>query len=229
MDGHLFDEQLGALPSDVGIVCWDARGHGRSALDIPFSYRAMLDDLHAIVREVGASDLTLIGQSMGGNLAQSYADAHPGAVNRLVIIDSTANHGPLRRVDSLALRATGAILRAYPWDAAVRESARACGVRPETQEYAERCLRRMGKRRFIEVMGFWRDALGPDTAYRFAVPVLALVGDHDESGNIRQAMRRLADTDPAVTLITVTDAGHNSNQDNPVQTNRAILDFLVRC
>lgn len=224
MDGRMFDAQVEALPREVGIACWDARGHGRSRLDGPFRYGDLLDDLHALVDGLDARDLTLVGHSMGGNLAQSYVDARPGAAARLVLVDCTANHGPLSRLDRLALRSTRLVLTMYPWDVAVRQSARACGVEPATVAYAERCLSEMGKDRFIEVMDFWREALDPRPGHRMPVPTLALVGDHDRSGNVRAALTRLATDDPRVTLAVIDDAGHNAPWTAPSRPTRRSSD-----
>lgn len=89
MDNHMFDSQYAALPPDMGIASWDARGHGRSQLKGRFRYTDMLADARALIDELGAQDLTIIGQSMGGNLAQSLADDAPPALKRLVLIDCT--------------------------------------------------------------------------------------------------------------------------------------------
>lgn len=226
MDGSMFDAQLAQVPDEYGILCWDARGHGTSVLVGAFRYDDMLDDLRALLVEVGARRLTVVGQSMGGNLAQSYLDAYPGEVERLVLIDCTANHGALSFVEKYALRSTRAVLRMYPWRLTVSQSADACGATNETKAYAERQLRSMGRDRFIEVMDFWQLALRPDPDYRFPVEVSAIVGELDRTGNIRRAMHRLAATDPRVTLTTLAGAAHNSNMDRPAEVNQVIFGSL---
>lgn len=226
MDGRMFDAQLAALPDGDGVVCWDARGHGRSTLEGAFRFDDMVADLDALVTSIDAHRVILVGQSMGGNLAQTYVNRHPERVAGLVLIDCTANHAPLSRLDLLGLRSTRAVLTFYPWQLAVKQSARACGRDPRTAAYAADCLRRIGKRRFIEVMDFWREALRPDATYRMPVPTLALLGDKDRSGNIAKALPLLAASDPSVQLVTIPDAAHNSNMDQPATTNRALLSFL---
>lgn len=228
MDGQMFDAQLAALPSDLGVACWDARGHGQSTLNGGFRYLDMLDDLHALICTLGSDRVTLVGQSMGGNLAQSYLERHPERVASLVLIDCTDNHGSLTPREKLALRCTRAILSVYPWEVLVRQSARACGQSARTVEYAEASLRHVGKRRFIEVMGFWADCLEPDPASRLNVPTLALLGEHDGSGNIKRAMQQLAERNAETNLVVLPDAAHNSNMDQPASTNTALIDFLQR-
>ncbi len=73
-DGAMFDPQLPAVPDDWGICVWDARGHGRSTLAGRFRYADLVDDLAALVDTLHASRLCLIGQSMGGHLAQTFVE-----------------------------------------------------------------------------------------------------------------------------------------------------------
>lgn len=226
MDGHMFEAQLSAVPVEIGIVCWDARGHGASALHGPFRYLEMCADLEALVDTWGAESVDVVGQSMGGNLAQTFLDRNPAKVNKMALIDCTANHGQLSRMDKAALLSTRIILSLYPWKIAVRQSAQACGVLPETVRYAQRCLERIGKERFVEVMSFWSEALDPDLSYSLNVPTLAVVGDRDRSGNIQAAMTRLAQMDANTRLVTLSPAAHNSNMDQPEETNRELRSFL---
>lgn len=228
MDGRMFDAQLPCVPAETGIVVWDARGHGGSQLVGRFRYGDMVDDLRALVQETAPQHLTVVGQSMGGNLAQSYVDVHPDAVQQLVLIDCTDNHGPLTRTQRWALRMTGPLLSAYPWFLTVRQSAKACGRDAATVSYAARCLERIGKARFVEVMGFWGDCLTPDPVYRFPCPTKALVGEQDTTGNIAIAMRRLSSRDSNVDLTVVPDAAHNSNTDQPAVVNAILTELLTR-
>ena len=226
MDGRMFQPQLPAVPDEFGVVVWDARGHGSSSPVGPFRYRDMLDDLAALIDTLRPTDLTLVGQSMGGNLAQSFTDAHPGTVTRMVLIDCTANHGLLTRGEVLALRSTRMLLTALPWRFVVAQSARACGKQPETARYAAACLRRVGKRRFVDVMDFWREALQPDETYRLPVPTLALVGADDHSGNISTSLQTLCQRDPRAHLHVIPNARHNSNMDQPEAVNTLLTPFL---
>lgn len=227
MDGHMFDAVLPGLPEDVGICAWDARGHGRSALEGPFLYADLAADLDALVDSLGASDLTLVGFSMGGNLVQSYAARHPTSARRLILLDCTDNHGPLSRAERAQLASTGPILRALPWRWTVRASAAACGTEAGTREYAARCMESMGRRRFAEVMAALGEALVPDPAYRLPVPTLLIMGTEDRSGNIASAMRALAARNPATArLVMIEGAAHISTMDRPDAVGRAIAEVL---
>lgn len=226
MDGHMFDDQIPAVPEDIGVSVWDARGHGLSSLEGPFYYEDMVDDLRALIGGLDAREVTLVGQSMGGNLAQTYLERRPQDVDRIVLIDCTDNHGPLGRLEKLAMASIGPIFSVIPWRWAVTQSAQACGNERSTVEYARRALDSIGERRFIEVLGSLTAALRPDPEYRIPVPTLLLCGEDDASGNIRTAMPRLAERNPGADLVIIDGAAHNANMDRPEATNQHLVAFL---
>lgn len=226
MDGRMFDAQLPAVPDDWGICAWDARGHGGSSFDGRFTFADLAGDLAALLQTLPASRIALVGQSLGGNLAQFHVAAHPGAITRLALIDCTDNHGSLSRGEQALLALSVPILAAYPWRLAVRQSAAACGTTQATREYAERALLATGGRRFLQVLDAARRALHPDPTYQIPVPTLLLLGEHDRSGNIATAMRSWPDRDPQTRLVVVPGAAHNANQDAPDVVNAELAAFL---
>lgn len=228
MDGAMFDAQIEALPPGVGVLCPDLPGHGRSAVAGPFRYGAALAEIEALLAPLAGADVTLVGQSLGGNLAQTLIARDPALARRAVLVDCTDNHGPLRRGDVLALRSTGPVLRSLPWGWTLAASARACGAEPATRAYVRQRLEAIGREAFAQVMDFWREALTPDPAYRLPVPVLAVLGERDRSGNIAAALRRLAERDPQVRLEVVAGAAHNANQDRPAQVSALIEEHLEK-
>jgi pimeloyl-ACP methyl ester carboxylesterase len=226
MDGHMFDAQLPAVPDDWGICVWDARGHGGSSFDGRFTFADLAGDLAALLQTLPATRIVLVGQSMGGNLAQFHVATHPGAISELVLIGCTDNHGSLSRGERVLLALSVPILAAYPWRTAVRQSAAACGTTQTTRDYAERTLTATGRRRFLHVLDATRQAIRPDPSYRLPVPTLLVLGEFDRSGNIAAAMRSWPDRDPQARLVVVAGAGHNANQDSPDAVNAELGAFL---
>ncbi len=78
-----------------------------------------------------------------------------------------------------------------------------------------------------EAIGFWREALRPDAAWRPPVPILAVLGAEDGTGNIAPAARALADRDPAVRLEVLAGASHNANMERPDAFNALVREFLA--
>ena len=83
------------------VLAYDSRGHGRSvhadlAL-VPNAYTPeyLAEDLRKILDDLGWNKISLIGHSMGGRVAYTFAAAHADRVERLVIEDIGPNMSPL--------------------------------------------------------------------------------------------------------------------------------------
>lgn len=69
------------------VLLYDPRGAGDS--DVPkdgYGLETQVDDLLAVVEDVGWSRFDLVGHSMGGFLAMALAIAHPERVRRLALL-----------------------------------------------------------------------------------------------------------------------------------------------
>lgn len=91
-----FCERLAGL--GYFVVRYDHRDTGLSScLDFqahPYSLKEMSADALAVMRGHGMSQAIVVGLSMGGYVAQLLAVEHPEAVERLVLISTTADHRP---------------------------------------------------------------------------------------------------------------------------------------
>ncbi|MEV4539216.1 alpha/beta hydrolase [Asanoa sp. NPDC049518] len=83
-------ERVGPLPFRVVLV--DHRGTGGSARTLrPYTLATLADDAAAVVRDsVGDVPAIVVGESMGGMVAQHLALRHPGRVGGLVLSASSA-------------------------------------------------------------------------------------------------------------------------------------------
>lgn len=77
------------LSDRVRLIAMDVRGHGESAWspDGAYRYEDQAGDLAAFVDQLGLRRFTLIGTSMGGIIAMTYAGAHGERLAGLVIND----------------------------------------------------------------------------------------------------------------------------------------------
>lgn len=75
----------GAPALDVLLV--DLRDHGRSPHTQAISYPLMAADVHALVTKLGLKDLVLVGHSMGGKAAMSFAQRWPELLKKLIVVD----------------------------------------------------------------------------------------------------------------------------------------------
>lgn len=76
-----------ALSADHLVVLTDARDHGRSPHSDAVSYPLMAADVRALVTELGLRDIVLVGHSMGGKTAMTFAQQWPELLKHLVVID----------------------------------------------------------------------------------------------------------------------------------------------
>ncbi|KAH9481824.1 Abhydrolase domain-containing protein C22H12.03 [Psilocybe cubensis] len=83
------------------IYALDLRNHGTSPHATPMTYEAMAGDVHAFIQERGMKDVSLLGHSMGGKVAMSYAlslekwNVSPGTLGKLIIADIAPSIGNL--------------------------------------------------------------------------------------------------------------------------------------
>jgi proline iminopeptidase len=77
-----------ALAQDRELIYYDQRGGGRSPVsrETPVGWREQVADLEDLRRQWGLEQLTLVGYSWGGLLAQLYATEFPERVARLALV-----------------------------------------------------------------------------------------------------------------------------------------------
>lgn len=92
---HTWDFSALALSDRFRVLALDQRGHGDSdwAPDGDYSLDAHLRDISAFVEAMGLRDLVMVGLSMGGRNAFSFAALHPDLVRALVIVDIAPRSG----------------------------------------------------------------------------------------------------------------------------------------
>ena len=86
---NMFGPVLPMLAKGRQVIGVDLQGHGRTALgDRPLSIEALGDDMAALVKELGYSQLDVMGYSFGGGIALRMAVQHPQAIRRLAIVSA---------------------------------------------------------------------------------------------------------------------------------------------
>ncbi len=75
-----------SLAGAYHVIAPDARGHGRGMRSAePFSLEDCADDAAALLEQVGADRVIVVGYSMGGPVGMLLARRHPGRVRALVM------------------------------------------------------------------------------------------------------------------------------------------------
>ena len=231
-DHTLFDAQMAHFSGKLNCFVWDAPAHGQSR---PYPLDFTMDDCAAILESIlqaeGAERPVLIGQSLGGYVAQAYVDLFPDEVAGFVSIDSA----PLKRKyyptwEVKALRHTKGMYQAIPWMLLKPWGARSAAVTETGRANMRYFMDSYTKDEYCELAAhgyrMLADAVEADRAYDIGCPAILLCGEKDHAGDVKAFNRKWASGE-GIPLVWVPDAGHNSNVDNPDFVNAQIERFLA--
>jgi esterase len=73
----------------------DQRNHGRSEWSEEFNYKLLAQDLNEFISKEGLEDFILMGHSMGGKTAMTYAQEHEELIDKLIIVDMGVKGYPI--------------------------------------------------------------------------------------------------------------------------------------
>lgn len=94
MDGRMWQPLMARLSDRFRCWALDARGHGQTSWDgEPFSVTDLAEDLRATLDALELEQPHILGLSMGGSIALTFAGRYPDRVNALVLADTTAWYG----------------------------------------------------------------------------------------------------------------------------------------
>ena len=231
--GHLaFAPQVETLASSgYRAVAWDMPGYGRSAPIEPYTFKGLAESCIALIEALRCGDVTLVGHSMGGMVAQEVVARRPELVNKLVLSATSPAFG----------KADGAWQREFiaqrtaPLDAGktMAELAETLmprmigpGALPEGVHLATHCMGMVPAstyRRALEALvTFDRRA----DLLRINVPTLLLAGEFDKVAP-PAVMKKMAAAIAGSTYLELKGAGHIANLEVPEDFDGLLLNFLA--
>lgn len=227
-DHTMFEHQRDALElAGHRVVLVDLRAHGQSRPNsTPLSPELLASDIEHLIAHLALSEVSLVGHSLGGNLAQELVRRSPERFRSLVVLDSTWNAGPLTRGERTALRLAAPILQLVPARSLPKLMADASATTGTARSDLTRTFGALSKREFIAVWRVTTEFVHPDASYRSPIPTLLVRGGQDKTGNIARAMPAWAAADH-LTEIVIPDAGHVVTMDAPEEASEALVRFLA--
>jgi pimeloyl-ACP methyl ester carboxylesterase len=81
----------GLLRRGYRLIAYDARGHGASSPAPSYTYPGLIDDLEAVLAELGLDRVALVGSSMGAATGMAFAMRHPERAAAVVQITPAYN------------------------------------------------------------------------------------------------------------------------------------------
>ena len=227
LDHRAWSPQVDALRDRFRLVVPDLRSHGESTGS--FDFEAAVQDVVALLDQLPAGRVGVVGLSLGGNLAQEVVRRAPDRVSAMVIADATCNTGarhPLATSTTIAALSAHAML---PGDHFARHAAHMIALNPQVQRYALDANRNRPNRETVRILtSLLTGALRPDQDYRLPIPALLVHGQLDHLGDIALSTRAWAQREPLAEYAVIPAAGHASNLDNPAAFTAALLAFLDR-
>lgn len=225
-------------------VAFDQRGHGASHKpddEAAYSFDAFAADLLAVLDALGWPTAVALGHSMGGMVLQTAVLRAPERFEATVLMDTS--HRALRAdgglVDlAVAIARTEGMAAVMAAQDALGEDDQPVGSdidrrlkreRPEYKAFGERKMLASSPAMYASMIRSITDASGIDRLddlRRVEIPTLVLVGEHDQP--FLKASARMAEAIPGAELVTIPDAAHSPQFENPDAWWKALRTFLDR-
>jgi pimeloyl-ACP methyl ester carboxylesterase len=234
LNRSMWDPQLGSLKAaGARVVAPDLRGFGASEAGPPgpLTMDQHADDLVALLDALGIQDkVVYVGLSMGGYVGFALWRRHPERIATFVIADSrAAADTPEARQNRQQLASKAEELNS-PQPAIEAMLPRLLSPHLRPGSLPEHLLRGMiggsSPRAVADgARGLGERADSFPTLPTINVPSLVIVGEHDVLTPPEDS-HRIAEGVPNARLVSIDQAGHMSNLENPDAFNAALLDFL---
>jgi 3-oxoadipate enol-lactonase len=233
-DSRMWEPQVDAFAKHFDVIRPDMRGYGQSsALDGPWS---PVDDLLALIDQLGLKPAHLAGASMGGGIAIDFALEHAERVSKLVLIGTSiggASFGKKYPHLFADIRAASEANDDDAFNQAERRLFLDGPGRPEgyvsNQRWRELFLDMNGKAMYVDLEKFPPRQLDPPASERLheiTCPVLVVDGDEDLPP-VHDGAALLMEKLPHARKVVIHDAAHLMNLEHPEEFNRAVLEFLL--
>jgi 2-succinyl-6-hydroxy-2,4-cyclohexadiene-1-carboxylate synthase len=227
-----------ALPH-VRVIAIDLIGHGQTAIpqhSQRFSMEEQLQDLEEIFCQLHVENFTLLGYSMGGRIALSYALAYPNRIRQLIL--ESASPG-LRTVEERKERcerdealAQKILINGLESFVNVWEEIPLFATQHRLPQSVRQAIRAERLSQKEEGLAGSLRGIGtgtqPSNWARLAqleIPVLLITGSLDgKFCEIALEMKALLNT---VRHITVNDAGHAIHVENPAEFATIVEEYLT--
>lgn len=233
-------EPLAALGRTIAI---DQRGHGESSNTgdaATYTLAQLVEDLRAFLDARAIPECDLLGHSLGGMVALRFALTYPRRVASLILMDTAPHAMPgLPRSVFEGGAALGRSAGMAQLAAVMRGRLETDPQRPPA---SRRCEEQMGAQ-FWERINWKLSNMDPeafgalgtelveqesiaDRLGEIAAPTLIIVGDEDRP--FLEPAAQLARTIPRATQVTIANAAHSPQLENPAAWLAAVREHLAR-
>jgi pimeloyl-ACP methyl ester carboxylesterase len=227
LNHKMWAPQFAALRDNFRVIAPDMRGFGQTPVQDPWSLEEAADDLAGLLDSLGIRHCALVGLSMGGYIALPFYSKYPSRIDRLVLADTRARADndmeKAARTKMIAdLEEFGAsILPERMLSRLLKPNASTDVVKTITEMIAN-----TGATAAIHALMAMRDRPDASTVlHKISCPSLVIAGEHDVVTRVEEC-REMANTIQDGKFVSIRDAGHLSNIENPLEFNSVLKQFL---
>ncbi|MGA3012464.1 MAG: alpha/beta fold hydrolase [Bacteroidales bacterium] len=222
------------LSTDFEIFIPDLRNHGQSPHDPVFNFPSLVKDLLDFINDLGLKRLNLIGHSLGGKTAMSFALEYPDRINKLVVVDIAPRKYPSNLEHELLI------------DAMLKVDLTLAHSRSDIEKQLEPNVHSSRLRQFLLKSVYWKDKQSLGWRINLPVlkdslpfimeeispnkklqnPVLFVRGgqsDYITDNDVPEILRLF----PLCTIKTLENASHWVHADVPFEFYSVVHDFLI--
>lgn len=219
------------LADDLRILRYDFRGQGGSETTAPpYTPELLIADLMALWDHLGVKRSHVLGLGLGGALAQGIAIHHPERVDKLVPCCCRAGMVP----DFAAnWHKRQALVRAGGIETIVEDTAQRWfsedfkASNPGVIDGVRAMIRRTTTDGYLGCTSAFLGVKYESDLGRIKAPTLYVGGAEDKSGGPPALMAALAAMVPGARYVSIPDAAHIANLQNPEAFNRIVAEFLL--
>ncbi|WP_448873902.1 alpha/beta fold hydrolase [Desulfobulbus propionicus] len=234
-DSRSWQPVLSGLKQNHTLILMDNRGVGRSCQEVKTSIGLMADDAYALVRDLGFDRVNVLGHSMGGMVAMSYALRYPDALDRLLLVSTACQNSARNNVlfsDWAAWFAEGKNRAAwfrtiFTWIFTEKFFQDSQQVDLAVQWLLDDPWPQLPQafRRQVEAIARWNVT---HELVRITSPTYVITGDRDFLFPLEYATQ-LVRLIPNARLHVIEKAAHSIHMEQPDRFIKTIVDCLGRC
>jgi 3-oxoadipate enol-lactonase len=225
----MWEPQMAALTRFWRVLRYDCRGHGNSDVSkVPFTVADLGRDLLGLLDYLRIDRAHVCGLSMGGLIAQWFTIHHPERVISAVFANTAARLGTTASWDSRIASVAESGMAGIRDIVLGRFFHQSFHVKSHAivQSFGN-ILLRTPPEGYIAACTALRDADLREEVGSIRLPVLVIAGRLDDATQPEQSAE-LAAAIRGSQFVTLEDAAHLSNVEQPEAFNRCLLEFFER-
>jgi pimeloyl-ACP methyl ester carboxylesterase len=233
-DHRMWDDHFAALAEQYRVLRYDFRGFGKSG-----RYTGLysdVDDLHALLTQLGIERAHLLGVSMGGNVAINFCLQHPATVASLTLVSSALGGftgytqftaeiaGDIDRVIKAKDMLTAVEMTLRMWVDGPSRTGKA--VDPNTRIRLQRILSENAHTFTAPELDVKPDPPPIQRLGEITAPTLIMVGDKDLPDILKIADVLLQGIPANVEKLVIPNVAHMLPMEIPAEFTEIVLTFL---